>query len=369
MPFSVDAKTKMFIKCARLCCLCLKQCGTNIEAAHIVDAHAGGTDDFDNGVPVCFDCHEEIGHYNPKHPKGNKLRPKELVGRRDRVYSLVENGSMFAMIFAARFRSKFADDRGAVVRAPAPKVPLAPTMTEEGQVLFRRLVALDGPPNAAGKKLEMLTPTDRAVVVDALVGQCAQKPTAVAAIAAICRSGPLTVDEVRVARERVIRWVTLDGELPVKVAVLREFEEGALVGLDPVVRSALFEDLIEIVSLNQFADVNELVPVLVNHLDAVPTALHARYVSVLLDHTHSGAYQGGPAARRALGNLPDAMADALIALLDGQYLRSIRNYEAVKPVIARYRSRVPPEKAQLVDDLLTLTPRRFFDRYPWAGDN
>src|SRR5262249_43766458 len=60
MPFSPDTKTRMFTRCMRHCCLCRKQCGTNIEAAHIIDEAAGGSNDEENGIPVCFDCHQEI---------------------------------------------------------------------------------------------------------------------------------------------------------------------------------------------------------------------------------------------------------------------------------------------------------------------
>jgi hypothetical protein len=96
MPFEIDTKTEMFIRCGRLCCLCLKQCGTNIEAAHIIDESEGGSNDASNGIPVCFDCHQEFPAYNDKHPKGNKFRPKELIVRRDRVYQLVESGAICA---------------------------------------------------------------------------------------------------------------------------------------------------------------------------------------------------------------------------------------------------------------------------------
>lgn len=94
MPFDPDVKTRMFIRCNRLCCLCLKSCGTNIEAAHIIDEAAGGSNDFDNGIPLCFDCHQEIGSYNVNHPRGNKFRPEELRARRDRVYTLVEQAQI-----------------------------------------------------------------------------------------------------------------------------------------------------------------------------------------------------------------------------------------------------------------------------------
>jgi len=97
MPFSPEVKTRMFARCMRHCCLCRKQCGANIEAAHIVDEAAGGSNDEENGIPVCFDCHQEVGAYRDSHPKGNKFREEELRARRDRVYELVQSGQISAL--------------------------------------------------------------------------------------------------------------------------------------------------------------------------------------------------------------------------------------------------------------------------------
>ena len=94
MPFSPEVKSKMFTHCMRHCCLCRRQCGTNIEAAHIIDEAAGGSNDEGNGIPVCFDCHQEVGAYRDSHPKGNKFRPEELKQRRDMVYELVAAGKL-----------------------------------------------------------------------------------------------------------------------------------------------------------------------------------------------------------------------------------------------------------------------------------
>lgn len=94
MPFGTAVKTAMFTRCIRRCCLCLKPCGINIEAAHIIDEAAGGSNDDDNGIPVCFDCHQMIGSYNDKHPRGNKFRPEELRARRDQVYKWVAEGML-----------------------------------------------------------------------------------------------------------------------------------------------------------------------------------------------------------------------------------------------------------------------------------
>jgi len=98
MPFSPEVKAEMFARCMRHCCLCRKQCGTNIEAAHIMDEADGGPNDAENGIPVCFDCHQEIGAYRDRHPKGNKFREEELRERRDKVYELVQAGQIPALI-------------------------------------------------------------------------------------------------------------------------------------------------------------------------------------------------------------------------------------------------------------------------------
>jgi hypothetical protein len=67
----------------RHCCLCGKVCGTDIEIAHIDE---NGPGEIDNAIPLCYDCHAEIGRYNKKHPRGNKYKPDELKARREQIY-------------------------------------------------------------------------------------------------------------------------------------------------------------------------------------------------------------------------------------------------------------------------------------------
>jgi hypothetical protein len=85
--FGEEDKIKCLLWCDRHCCLCGKPCGTNIEIAHIISKRKKeSTGDIDNAIPLCFDCHSEIGRYNVEHPKGNKYRPKELKARRKQIY-------------------------------------------------------------------------------------------------------------------------------------------------------------------------------------------------------------------------------------------------------------------------------------------
>jgi hypothetical protein len=80
--FEQDAIIKLLLWCNRHCCVCAKQCGVGIEIAHIDPKSL----DIDDAIPVCFDCHAEIGHYNKNHPRGRKYTSKELKARRNQIY-------------------------------------------------------------------------------------------------------------------------------------------------------------------------------------------------------------------------------------------------------------------------------------------
>lgn len=94
MPFSKDISQEVLIKSKRHCCLCYRFCGRNIELHHIIPKAQGGRDSLENCVPLCFDCHADVGHYNNNHPKGKKISSKELKYHRDKLYSLIENGTI-----------------------------------------------------------------------------------------------------------------------------------------------------------------------------------------------------------------------------------------------------------------------------------
>ena len=82
-------KEDVLVKCKRYCCFCGRYKGRDIEVHHIVQKADGGEDSFDNAIPLCFDCHSEVGSYNSNHPKGNKFKPGELKRIRDDFYSKV----------------------------------------------------------------------------------------------------------------------------------------------------------------------------------------------------------------------------------------------------------------------------------------
>jgi len=97
MPFSQKDVETALVQCGRHCCLCHKFCGTNIELHHIVPESKGGPNVLDNAIPLCFDCHAEVEHYNPQHPRGRKFTESELKAHRDAWYTKVAtSGSITA---------------------------------------------------------------------------------------------------------------------------------------------------------------------------------------------------------------------------------------------------------------------------------
>jgi len=91
MSFSSQVKEDALVACGRHCCLCHKFCGLKIEVHHIRLASAGGCNEFENAIPLCFDCHADMRSYDSKHPKGIKYTESELVRHRNSWYAKVKN--------------------------------------------------------------------------------------------------------------------------------------------------------------------------------------------------------------------------------------------------------------------------------------
>ncbi len=83
LDFGEDVRFRALLWCARHCCLCGKACGIAIEVAHIDPLGGAGAD---NAIPLCFDCHAAVGHYNEGHPRGRIYPPAELRAQRERIY-------------------------------------------------------------------------------------------------------------------------------------------------------------------------------------------------------------------------------------------------------------------------------------------
>lgn len=103
MPFASNTREEALVACGRHCCVCHRFVGTKIECHHIQPEAEGGDNSLSNCIPLCFDCHADVQHYNPQHPKGTKYRPSELASHRDRWIDRVSNST--PAIFDAERRS------------------------------------------------------------------------------------------------------------------------------------------------------------------------------------------------------------------------------------------------------------------------
>ena len=90
MSFSEKVQAEALVACGRCCCICHKFCGTKIALHHIKQKAYGGDDSFDNCIPLCLDCHEDMGKADPHHVTGKHYTEKELRMHRDKWYK--ENG-------------------------------------------------------------------------------------------------------------------------------------------------------------------------------------------------------------------------------------------------------------------------------------
>ena len=360
MPFSRETKASVLIRSARICCLCYKVCGTKIEVAHIVAEASGGSGDEGNAIPLCFDCHQETGAYNSKHPKGNKFGVEELQSRRDQLYRLVESGALAARVVAYQTRGIRKNKKG--MRAPPPVSSSAAAPSAEARGLIAQGLSGENL-DALGLKVSLLGDRDRAAVLDTLIDQSAANAEAVEAMGAILSADILAKEEQLLIVERIVRRITLLGTTKTKAGLLERVPVEILKTADEGLRLAFFKDVIGIVKLDQFKDVNEIVRPLTEAQGAIPKDLCSEYVKALVEQADSRSWQGAPAARRALERLPPDLAKALFKFTDAHYLTWHAREKTVRDLLTTYQSAAPPSKRKLVADFLRMSPSAFIGKY------
>jgi hypothetical protein len=91
MSINEDVAAEVLAKSARHCCICRQYLPLSIQVHHIIEKSEGGTDNFDNLIPVCIQCHGYI-HTTPHMTR--KFTIKELKKCRDDVYEMVSTGKL-----------------------------------------------------------------------------------------------------------------------------------------------------------------------------------------------------------------------------------------------------------------------------------
>ena len=358
MRFDARVKAKVLVRCARICCLCWKQCGTNIEVAHIVP----GSQDENDAIPLCFDCHQEIGAYDPSHPRGNRFRPEELRARRDHVYGLVESGVLQALVIASRLQ----------------QAPGAPVMDRPVEELQRTIASFPNTPSGEGREvlksarlgsrgpealprmMELLNETDGAYVLDQLI-ESMEDMEAMSSLMAILRGGRLG-DQALPILEQVIRKATFSTSAATVAAVMESAPSELLTQVDPGLRAAFFSVVLDAMNRDQFDEINKITPAVVKVHEAVPEELREPYVEALFDQAYSQGWHAAPAAQRALRALPRELAGiGLRALGVRKLLHDTDGHYRV--FIENHRQFWPAEKERFFADFLSLSLLEFQNNY------
>src|SRR6266516_5410799 len=94
MGFPPDVRRETLVLSARHCCVCHRYKGVRIEVHHIEPEADGGPNTLDNAIVLCFDCHADAGHYNPRHARGTKFSREELRAAKEEWFRIVREGSL-----------------------------------------------------------------------------------------------------------------------------------------------------------------------------------------------------------------------------------------------------------------------------------
>jgi len=330
---------------------------------HIVQEADGGPNTEANALPVCFDCHAEVGSYNPRHPKGTKYREEELRTRRENLYKLVESGALLAQILVKQLPANTADKSAEAVESAIRALSSPPEPDDESQEFLKRILRPTTALDALASKLRILGPENAAWVLDSLVRRTKESTRAIEALARLIPSLPN--DQKLLAVERTLRNVTLFGETRVKTALLSEFDWEMLQVSDEALRLAFFRDVFEIIDHDQFDEVNELVPALVKAQEYIPEALWADYVKLLINQSGSQSFKGAPAAKRALAQLSNEVAKAGLLALTPEVLYQFDHsrFESAKRLATQYGDNVTGQHGAVVRDLAAKSWRAFAEKY------
>lgn len=112
MPFSPKVQEDALVACGRFCCICHRFAGTKIEIHHIIQKADGGSDDFDNAIPLCLECHADMGKTDAHHPGRKAYPPSELKRHRENWYKRVaDNTPVLPDEDAEEFRKRYKELR------------------------------------------------------------------------------------------------------------------------------------------------------------------------------------------------------------------------------------------------------------------
>lgn len=357
MPFNANTKARMFIKSARICCLCYKPCGTNIEVAHIIAEADGGLNTDDNGIPLCFDCHQEIGGYDIRHPKGNKFTDIELKTRRDKVYELVENGVLQAQIVTSQLHRNLntghQNNSNIEINIYEP--------TKEVKVIIELAQNYSTKPENIPLKLQLLNDREQAFVIDTLTEEFNNSESLNSLFAIITNEN--FKEKSLVILEQILRKVTILMDIDLKKDFMCNVPIEILKTTDEGLKIAFFTELIGILEQNQFVEVNKITFCLTKIQEAIPQTLIDRYLKALIKMADSGAWDAEPIAKRTLLSLDNELAKRALSQIEKELLIYDLSKDYYPKLIEQHSKNWPEEKQELFANYLTMEKKEFNFKY------
>lgn len=89
MAFNQAEAEVLLAQTGRLCCICKRL--HRVQLHHIIPKEAGGSDDIDNAIPLCPNCHDEV-HSGPASGRVTRsYTPGELQQHRQQTMRIMEN--------------------------------------------------------------------------------------------------------------------------------------------------------------------------------------------------------------------------------------------------------------------------------------
>lgn len=310
---------------------------------------SGGANDDENAIPLCFDCHQETGAYDVKHPLGNRFSVTELKARRDQLYGLVSSGTIQAQIVATQIRAVAPSPlQGLRANEVARVLPSSAEGSLEAESVLKS-ASTEESTESLPLKLSLLSESDRAYVLDGLLRRFDEQP-AMAAIVALIATSSVGSSHL-IVLEQLLRKVTLAGAVHSKAQFMRLIPVDLLAQVDIALRRAFFYDIISMMRRDQYVEVNVVTPAVVGLRDAIPSDLMDDYIGALLLQARSGAWRGAPAAHHALLELPDQLATKALEQIDGAFLAS-GDHSNIKDFLRKRQGLWPEGKESLFQNYI-----------------
>jgi len=217
--------------------------------------------------------------------------------------------------------------------------------------------------DTVGDRFTILDQQAKHLALDKLLSIVIDEGKAIPALASIINSNVLSPKDAKSVIDNLIETVTLHGNPDHQIKVLETFNATTLTCGNTDLKKTFFKILIKIIFLDQYAQVNPLVPAIIKHQADIPSELYADYLKALIDQTNSASHRGSPAAKVAIRNLPQEIITAGIITFNANYLWSNQSNAHFVSFLKNNIHLAPKNLQQYFNDATSLSPTAFWQKH------